>query len=236
MSADALAAAAVAVAVAGFVQGTTGMGFALILAPILAFVAPQLVPVGLLVLMIPLNVYVAWRERAALDRLGAGWITAGRVLGTFGGVWILAVLSVRHLDLLIGLSTILAAFASLAAPRFTPARNAYVAAGIVTGVTETATGIGGPPLALVLQHADPPALRSTIAFCFLVGEIVSLAFLAASAQATAAQFEAAAVLLPALAAGAFLSHRVHARVNGRLLRRFVLGFAIVSGIVLLWRH
>ena len=84
---------AAAVIVAAFIQGTTGVGFALIVAPVLAFLAPDLVPVCLLVLMIPLNVYVAWRERAALDRSGAGWITAGRFLGTFGGLWVLAVLT-----------------------------------------------------------------------------------------------------------------------------------------------
>jgi len=235
MAADGLTAAAVAVAFAGFVQGTTGMGFALILAPILTLVAPQLVPVGLLVLMIPLNVYVAWRERGALDRPATGWITAGRLTGTFGGVWVLAALSARHLGVLIGASTVLAALASLFAPRFKPGPSAYVAAGVVTGVTETATGIGGPPLALVLQHADAPALRSTIASCFLVGELVSLAFLAIAGHATTAQLRTAVILLPALAIGALLSHLVHAHVGGRVLRAFVLGFAIVSGVVLLLR-
>ena len=53
---------ATGVMVAGFVQGTTGVGFALIVAPILALLAPELVPVSLLMLMIPLNAYVAWRE------------------------------------------------------------------------------------------------------------------------------------------------------------------------------
>lgn len=226
---------AVAVAFAGFVQGTTGMGFALILAPILAFVAPELVPVGLLVLMIPLNVYVAWRERGALDRLGAGWITAGRLAGTLGGVWVLAALSARYLDLMIGAATVLAAAATLLAPAFRPGRRAYLVAGLVTGVTETATGIGGPPLALVLQHAPPPALRSTIAFCFLVGEIVSLGFLAVAGHATPANIGASLVLLPALAVGAFLSHHVHARVGGGFLRGFVLVFAIASGVLLLLR-
>lgn len=232
---DALAAVAAAVAFAGFVQGTTGMGFALILAPILAFLAPQLVPVGLLVLMIPLNVYVAWRESGALDRLGAGWITAGRIAGTFGGLWVLAALSAHYLDLMIGISTILAAVATLTAPAFRPGRRAYVVAGLVTGVTETATGIGGPPLALVLQHSTAPTLRSTIAVCFLVGEIISLGFLAVAGRATPAEIGTSLTLLPALVVGASLSHLVHARVGGKFLRMFVLAFAVVSGIVLLLR-
>ena len=120
---------AAAVIVAAFIQGTTGVGFALIVAPVLAFLAPDLVPVCLLVLMIPLNVYVAWRERAALDRSGAGWITAGRFLGTFGGLWVLAVLTSKQLNILIGAATILAAIMTLIAPS-SPGRRAYVAAGV----------------------------------------------------------------------------------------------------------
>lgn len=130
----------------------------------------------------------------------------------------------------------LAAVATLLAPAFRPGRRAYVVAGLVTGVTETATRIGGPPLAVVLQHAAAQALRSTIAFCFLVGEIVSVGLLATAGRATSAQFGAAIALLPALALGAFLSHLVHARIGGRSLRAFVLALAIASGIVLLLRN
>ena len=80
------------------------------------------------------------------------WISAGRVAGTFGGVWVLVALSASHLNLLIGVSTIAAAVATLAMLVFKPTRSVYVAAGLITGVTETATGIGGPPPALVYQH------------------------------------------------------------------------------------
>jgi len=95
--------------------------------------------------MLPLNVYVAWRERAALDRSGAGWITLGRLVGTFGGLWILAAMPASALNLLIGAATILAATATLVLPSFRAGRQSFIAAGLVTGVTETATGIGGPP-------------------------------------------------------------------------------------------
>lgn len=235
MDATAFGVLAVCVAVAAFVQGTTGVGFALIVAPVMGLLAPALVPVCLLTLMLPLNVYVAWRERAALDRSGAGWITLGRLVGTFGGVWILAVLPISALDVLIGASTILAAAATLVLPSFRAGRQSFVAAGLVTGVTETATGIGGPPLALVYQHHAAAVLRSTIAFCFVVGELISLASLSVAGHASAPQFEAALLLVPPLAVGAVLSRSVHRRVDGRVLRACVLVFAIVSGTVLLFR-
>jgi uncharacterized membrane protein YfcA len=224
-----------AVAVAAFVQGSTGVGFALIVAPVVSLLAPQLLPVCLLALMLPLNLYVAWRERAAVDRSGAGWITAGRVAGTVGGLVVLAALSASQLSLFVGIATVAAAGATLLMPSFTPRRPAFVASGLVTGITETATGIGGPPLALVYQHQPPPVMRSTVALCFLVGELVSLAFLVAAHRVEGAHLAAAAELLPALAVGALLSRWVHERVNGRFLRGFVLVFAIVSGLVLIVR-
>jgi uncharacterized membrane protein YfcA len=221
---------------AAFVQGAIGVGFALIAAPVMAMLTPELVPVGLLVLMLPLNAYVAWRERSALDLPSAWKITLGRFVGTFGGVALLVVLSAHQLAILIGAATIAACIATLTAPSFRANARAYLAAGFVTGVSETATGIGGPPLALVYQHHPAPALRSTIAFCFLVGEIVSLVILAVAGQTSASQFTDALLLVPALAVGAMLSRAAHARLPARLMRSLVLGFAIISAVVLLVRH
>ena len=221
-----------AVVVAAFVQGATGMGFALVVAPVVGLLAPRLLPVAVLVLMLPLNVYVVWRERGALDWRGTRWITAGRIAGTAGGMWLLVVLSASQLDLCVGLSTIAAVLATLTAPAFAPNRSAFIGAGLVTGITETATGIGGPPLALVYQHRPVATMRSTLALCFLIGQVISLATLAGAGRVDATQCAAAAGLLPALAVGAFLSHRVHARVNARFLRAFVLVFAMASGVVL----
>jgi uncharacterized membrane protein YfcA len=230
-----LALFAAVVMIAGFVQGTTGVGFALIVAPVLGLLAPDLVPVSLLMLMIPLNVYVAWRERHALDRSGATWITVGRFVGAFGGLWLLTALPAHLRNSLLGAITILAALVTLLAPSFTPDRRALVGVGLVTGVTETATGIGGPPLALAYQHQAAPTLRSTLAFCFLVGQLMSLALLAAAGRVRAAHFETALMLVPALAIGAAASRLVHERVGGRLLRVLVLLFAISAGAVLLAR-
>ena len=69
---------------AAFVQGSTGVGFALIVAPVIGLLKPELLPVCVLVLMLPLNLYVVWRERAAVDRVGASWITGGRIVGSAG--------------------------------------------------------------------------------------------------------------------------------------------------------
>ncbi|SER65977.1 sulfite exporter TauE/SafE family protein [Streptomyces qinglanensis] len=233
MSGELLALLAATVAAAAFVQGASGLGFALIVAPVAGLVDPELLPVFLLASMIPLNLYVAWRERSSLDLRGAGWITGARLAATPAGLLLLTAIPERDLGLFVGAATVLAALVSLAAPEFAPGRAAYLGAGLVTGVTETATGVGGPPLALVYQHRPPAELRSTVAVCFLVGEIASLALLFATGSGRADHLGTVLWVLPALAAGAALSRYVHHRLDARRLRLAVLAFALVSGLVLM---
>jgi len=209
------------------------MGFALIVVPVLALVHPEAIPGALLFLMLPLNAYVAWRERGAIDRSGAGWITVGRFAGTFAGLGILLVLSTYWLNQFVGISTLLAVLASVLAPSFTPGKKAFIATGLVTGITETATGIGGPPLALVYQHAPVATLRSTVALCFLVGEVISLAVLGISGALQWSHLSYAVLCLPALLLGMGLSSLVHHKLDQRRLRIGVLVFATVSGLAVM---
>lgn len=225
--------AAIVVALAAFVQGSSGMGFALIVAPVLTLLAPELLPVCVLILMLPLNAYVAWRERHALDKRGASWISAGRLVGTFGGLAVLALLSTQALSIFVGVSTIAAAVVTWVIPAFTPGLIAFIVAGLITGVTETATGIGGPPLALTLQHRPVAEMRATMAMCFLVGEVISLVFLLALGKVHGYHLTAALQLLPALAVGAIASRFVHQRIPAHTMRIFVQSFAVISGLVLL---
>lgn len=224
---------AVTVLLSAFVQGSTGMGFAMITAPVVSFIDPSLIPVMLLVLMIPLNFYVAARERTDIHWHGVKWVSVGRFAGTFFGLWILVIVNLHQLALLIGWSTLVAAVIALIAPKFTPNRPVLATVGLITGVTETSTGIGGPPYALAYQHSPGPELRSTVAVCFLVGEGISLIVLAISDQVSGPTMLFTAAMLPFLALGSFLSKYVHHRLDGPVLRYIVLGFAIISGTIVI---
>lgn len=217
---------------AAFVQGVTGFGFALIVAPAIGLIDARLLPVLPLILMIPLNLFVVGREWRAVDVSGASVIMVGRLAGTAGGVWLLSAISTPSLGLLVGISTVLAASASLLVPSFEPSMRTLLTAGTITGITETATGIGGPPMALVYQHKSAEVLRSTIATCFLLGELVSLAVLFALGRIEEQQIKASLFLLPALIAGMLLSSALHKKVQGPMVRALVLAFAIVSGIII----
>lgn len=232
MTLSLLLAAGLITLAAAFVQGITGLGFALIVAPAIGLIDVRMLPAVPLLLMLPLNLFVVSREWRSVDVRGASVIMIGRLAGTGGGVWLLSAISATSLSLLVGISTIVAASISLLMPSFEPNRRVLLAAGTITGVTETATGIGGPPMALVYQHKSADVLRSTVAVCFLLGELVSLAVLIALGRIDEQQLKTAALLLPALIVGMLLSSALHQRVRGPMVRVIVLAFAIVSGIVI----
>lgn len=235
MNISLLAILAVVTFISAFIQGSLGIGFALIVAPVVGMLKPDLLPVTLLLLMLPLNLHVAVRERQHVDWMGAKWITVGRFAGTFAGLWLLAALSVDQLDLAVGIFTVVAAGAALVAPPFSPNKPSALGVGLFTGVTETATGIGGPPLALLYQHAKAPVLRATVALCFFVGEIMSLVVLAFSGRIGSEQLLAALYLTLPVLLGSAASRLAHHHIGGRGLRLGVLIFAIVSGLFLILR-
>jgi uncharacterized protein len=226
---------AATVAIAACVQGTVGIGFALIVAPVLAFLRPELLPVSLLLLMLPLNLFTVLREHQAFDWTGGAWITLGRALGTLAGAGVLAALPGHALNLLIGAANIAVALVTMVVPAFSPNRKGFVTVGLLTGISETATGIGGPPLALAYQHQRPEVLRSTVAGCFLLGELLSIGVLGAIGRMTSQQMLSAALLLPFLAIGGLVSSFLRHSLNGRLLRSLVLIFAVTSGAILIIR-
>ncbi len=217
----------------GLLQGSVGVGFALVVSPVLALAAPGLLPGTVLILMLPMNAFVAWRERRFVDRIGAAWITLGRCAGALAGLAVLAALSAGSLRAFIGFATILTVGASLMGGAFKLGRTVLLGAGLITGITETATGIGGPPMALAYQHQPGPVLRATLAACFFIGEVVSLALLAATGRLHMEQVAAAAWLLPALGLGVIGTRWLYGRLDGRPLRVAMLVFALLSGIACL---
>jgi hypothetical protein len=212
------------------VHGTIGMGMALVSVPILALVDPALVPVPQMLLALVLNSFLFWRERAAVDRAGLGWVIAGRVPGAVIGAWLVAVLGTRLLSVAVA-ATILGAVAILASGAAFR-RNGLTGflAGVGSGVGNHVAGMGGPALALVYHRAAGPVLRSTLSIVFVVGNVINLVARAAAHQIVLADLTLAALLLPAMLLGLWSSRFLTPRVEGARLRAAILW---VSGLAAL---
>jgi uncharacterized membrane protein YfcA len=220
-------------AIAACVQGTIGFGLALTSAPLLALLDPAFVPGPLLVASLPVSLAALVRERHHADVRGVAVAFVGRVPGTAVGALAVAALSALFLQVSIGLLVLLGVAVSVWAPRFEPTRRVLLVAGVISGVTGTVAAIGGPPIALVYQHATGPRLRATMSLYFVFGTVLSLAALWLTGSFGHHEAVLSAVLVPGTVVGFLLSSSVLRFVDAGRLRPLVLGAAVVSAIVLL---
>lgn len=217
------------------VQSLVGLGVGLVAAPVMALIAPDLVPVTLLVLALLMPLVTLSRERAEVDWGGLGWALLARVPGTAAGVWLVAVVSVRALGILVGSMVLLSVLATWRTVSVPVNRFTLIAAGLVSGVTGTATSIGGPPMALLYQHRSPVQIRTTLAVYFLVGAALSLAGLALTGQMDVHAAGVALALVPGLVLGTLLAGVVRRRFDPGSIRAGVLWVCGLSAAALLAR-
>lgn len=225
--------AAVATAVGATIQGSLGFGMNLVSVPVLALVLPRALPVTVIMLGIPVSIGMVRYERHALDWAGVRWIIAGRVPGTIIGALVVATASTSTLQALAGGIVLTLVVASLATPPLKVWRGTQIAAGLVSGVTGTSAGIGGPPLALLYQHHPGATMRSTLAGAFMVGTSLSLFTLGVAGQITIDQVLLGVGLAPVVVVGSIAGRRFHGLLDRGWMRPVVLAFAGVTAVAAL---
>lgn len=226
---------ALALLVGATVQTVVGLGLGLVAAPVTALVAPELMPGLLIALAMVLPCMTLVVEREEIHWPGLAWSLPTRLVGTTIGVWVVASFSDRSLGIAVGLMVLVAVALTWRAVRVPITRGTLVAAGLVSGVTGTATSIGGPPIALLYQHRPARQIRTTLAVYFLVGAALSLVGLTASGELTGQEVVLAAVLLPVVLAGALAGVPLRARLRPDVVRPAVLAVCAVSALALLVR-
>lgn len=229
-----VALACVAVAFVGAaVQGTLGIGMGMVTAPFLALADRDFIPGAIVLAVIPLTVGIVARERSHVDRRGAWLALVGRVPGVIIGSVAVALTGPRFLAVLVGTSVLGAVTASVTALRFRPSPRALVAAGMASGFTGTTTGVGGPPMAFVYQHADPRVTRSTLSAFFTVGSVMSAVALTSAGLLGTRQWHLAALLLPGVVAGLAVAQVFANRLRGERVRPWILALCAASAVALL---
>lgn len=235
-----VAACGAAILLGAVVQGVVGTGLALVAVPVLAWLAPELVPVGILVAAMPIAVTAAIRERAHLDVPGVGWAMAGRLPGGLLGAVAVAILPVRGLQALVAATVLLAVLAAVVTDARSvgealrpPRRSALVLAGVLSGIGGTTSGIGGPPIAIVFRNVGGPAIRSTLSIVLVLGAVLSILSLALFGEVTLTRLAAGAALIPLVMLGYVLAGLLRGRLNPAGVRLLVLVISAVAGVGLL---
>lgn len=228
-------AANAAVAFGATVQGAIGFGMALLAAPLLVLIRPDLVPGPLLMNGLALTLLVARRERDSIDLRGIKWALVGRVPGVALGALALVSIPVQGMSLLVGLSVLAGVALGVSRLRLAPGPRTLFGAGLLSGVFGTVASIGGPPLALVYQHEPGPRLRGTLAGYFVAGGLMSLAALIAVGRYGAGELAWTLALLPGTVLGFACSSRFTSWVDAGRTRRAVLGITGAAGVAAVLR-
>ncbi len=226
----AVAAISAAITIGAAVQGSFGFGMNLVSVPIIALVLPKALPVTVIVLGIPIALGMVHYERHAIDRGGVWWMVAGRIPGAVLGAWVVETVSTSLLQALAGVVVLLLVLATWLMPPVPVRREAQLTAGLISGVTGTAAGIGGPPLALLYQRHPGPTMRSTLAAAFLFGTLISLVTLLIAGQVKVDQVLLGVGLTPVVLFGSIAGRRLHRFLESGWLRPAVLVLAGITAI------
>ncbi len=228
-----LAIAVVAVVAGACLQGSLGFGLGLVAAPVLVILDSRLVPGVILGIGVPLTYLMAWRERRSLDVRGVSWAIAGRMGGTLFGTLAVVMLTERALALFFAFSLLTAVVLSVIGLSVTPTPRTMMAAGVGSGFMGTATSVGGPPMALLLQREEGAALRASLAAFMAFGATFSLVALVSAGQFSRIDAVTTVVLAVPALAGFALSRWTNRILDRGYTRTVVLIFATASAVSIL---
>ncbi|MEU9884313.1 TSUP family transporter [Sphaerisporangium sp. NPDC051017] len=224
-----------AVFVGAVVQGGVGFGLGLLAAPIITVLDPTVMPGGVQVVNATLPLLTLVAEWRAIDWRGLGFALLGRLPGTALGGLVVLYVSTRALGVLVGVMVLVAVAVTASALAVPKNGFTLTAAGLISGITGTATGIGGPPLGIVYQHEKGPRIRATLALFFFLAALQSLGVLAVVGRLPLRSVLWGAALIPFMVAGFAASGPLRRFMDGGRIRTGILVVAAVSAFVLITR-
>ncbi|MEC6831701.1 sulfite exporter TauE/SafE family protein [Photobacterium toruni] len=216
-----------------FIQSTIGFGMGVLVGPFILLLEPRLMPCAIIFIGMFMSAIVWYQYRHALSLRFLIFAFLGRLPGTLVAAYVLMVISSNQLEILLGVTVLAAVILSLTKLRLAPTSLNLFIGGFISGVTGTATGIGGPPIALLMQNEEPESIRANLAAFFCLTNIISLIALHYSGRFTMADFNTIIWLLPAPIIASVVAYRVRNKVKKQVMQYGVLGLCSLSAIVAL---
>ncbi|OXX71961.1 sulfite exporter TauE/SafE family protein [Vibrio sp. V03_P4A6T147] len=157
-----------------FVQTAIGFGLAIVAAPLLFLISADYVPAPICIVALFISILNALKHRSNIELGGLKMALIGRVPGSIAGGILLVLVSTDVLALWLGLLVLFAVAVSLLPYRIEPTPIKMGIAGFFSGFFGTSSAIGGPPIALILQHQEANQLRGNLSAFFVFSSIISL--------------------------------------------------------------
>lgn len=230
-----VALSSVIVAIAASVQGAVGFGLAMLAAPLLVLIEPDLIPAPLILNGMLLVIMLTYRERKHIDMHGVTWMTLGCIPGSAIAAGVLAVISANGFNILFSILVLLAVVLSALGFSVSLTKPNILMAGVLSGFMGTTSAIGGPPAALIYQNVPAAKLRGTLSAYFCACGIVALIALAFSGRCGTDEMTLALALLPGLLVGLAFSRLTVRILDQYSVRPAVLILSAMSAIAVMIR-
>jgi uncharacterized membrane protein YfcA len=213
-----------------FIQTAIGFGLAIVAAPMLIHLSADYVPAPIIIASMLTALLTTLHNRKSIEIGQLKMAIIGRIPGSVAGAWLLLYVSISTLSLWLGIFVLLSLAISLLPIRIEPNPKRMAIAGLISGFMGTSSGIGGPPMALLLQHQEATKLRGNLSAFFLFSSIISLLIQWAIGYLNMNHLLLTLPLLPAAWAGYWLGQFATKYLSQKLIRYMALTLCLVAGL------
>jgi len=228
-----------AVLAASFIQGSAGFGSALLLSPVLSlFINNNRDITSFLVMMgLTINIIMLIRIKFEADIRQVLIMTFFSVFGILAGNYALNFVNTYTIKIAVGIIT--AATGTVLLFNYTvklkSQKTAGGVAGFLSGFLNSAAGLSGPPVAILLsnQNIGREAFLSTIVLYSFFNNIITLASFIFASSVTAPALRFTLINLPCVIAGTLLGIKISGKLKGPVFRKIIICMIIIIGIYLI---
>ncbi|MRR22304.1 sulfite exporter TauE/SafE family protein [bacterium] len=225
---------------ASIVRGFTGFGLALVAVPLIQFIMPvsdTAVFIATINLIFSILYYRRSREIVAGQPLGRMALFTG--IGVAGGTLILKYIDPAYIQLAWGVLIILIVTALARGVNFRKISDtsAITMSGIFGGLLAGATGITGPPVAIILSAMKTPRekFNAIISIFILFAVSYALLFYMISGLVTGETVLLSLCTVPALLAGLWTGDYLVSRISQKTFTNIIYIVLVIMGFITLFK-
>lgn len=226
--------------VASVVRGFTGFGLALVAVPFIQFLLPvtdTAVFIAMINLIFSILYYRRSKEIVKGQPLGTMALWTG--IGVAAGTVILKFVNPAYIQLVWGVLIIMIVFALVRGLRLNirSDKTALTLSGLFGGVLAGATGITGPPVAIILSSLNTPKEKFNAVISVFIFFAVSYAliFYLVSGLIRLETLLLSLCCVPALLAGLFTGDRLVSQISQKTFTSVVFVVLVIMGIIILFK-
>ncbi len=222
--------------IGALVHGSTGIGMALVAAPILAGIDPGFTPAPLMLATQLISARHVVAERDSTDREAVRRCLIGLPIGVAAALFLLSVIDDSAMALFIGTATAVACILLLIGIRPMRTDRTEMAGGAAIAFAAVSAGLPGPPGVVTFNDLKPSALRGTLSTYMAFVVVVGITGLLFTGSLVARDLLKIGYLLPGIVIGLVAARYLRHHLDRTWFRPVVLVVAMCGGLAVVARE